>query len=99
MSPDLDAHDVLDPQFDYHSLSLLNLIQARDLYHLHLTKRKGAIATAIGCYLIRKSDSWPGDHEKVKGTGPKTFETAEVRTYSWPCILVFVEKWVDESKM
>jgi hypothetical protein len=99
MRSDLNPPDVLDPQFDYHSLSLLDLIHARDLYHLHLTKRKGAIATAIGCYLIRKGDSWPGDEKKVKGMGPKTFETAEVRTYSWPCILVFVEKWVDESKM
>ena len=54
MPSDRDTHDVLDPQFDYHSLSLLDLIQARDVYHLHLTKRKGAIATAIGCYLIRQ---------------------------------------------
>jgi len=94
-----NTSDPLNPAFDYPSLSLAELIGARDLYHLHLTKRKGAIATAVGCYLIRKGDSWPGDAHKVKGRGVKNFETAEVRPYSWPCILVFVEKWVDESDM
>jgi hypothetical protein len=91
--------DVLNPQSDYHALSLADLIKARDLYHLHLTRRKGAIATAVGCYLIRKGDSWPGDARKVKAKGPKNFETTEVRPYSWPCILVFVDKWVDEGEM
>lgn len=91
--------DPTNPQFDYHSLSLADLVKARDLYHLHLTRRKGAIATAIGCYLIRKGDSRPGDAVRVKGTGPKTFQTAEVRSYSWPCILVFVERWVDEHEI
>jgi hypothetical protein len=99
MPPKRDPSDPTNPQFDYHSLSLADLVQARNLYHLHLTRRKGAIATAIGCYLIRKGDSWPGDERKVRGSGPKNFETTEVRSYSWPCILVFVEKWVDEREM
>src|SRR5262249_33809019 len=32
--------------------------------------------------------------------GPKqarTLENSEVRDYSWPCVLVFVSEWVDES--
>ncbi|MEP6960665.1 MAG: hypothetical protein ABI995_01205 [Acidobacteriota bacterium] len=93
------TRDSVNPEFDYHSLSLADLIKARDLYHLHLTQRKGAIATAVGLYLIRTHDSWPGDERKVKGSGPKNFETAGIRPYSWPCILVFVKKWIAEADM
>ena len=70
-------------------------MRARDLYHLHLAERKGVIGTAVGRYLIRKDDSWPNDKVKRKGTGPKTLQTTEIRPYSWPCVLAFVEKWVD----
>lgn len=88
----------LAPLQKFSSLSLLDLLKARDLYHLHLTERKGAIATSVGKFFIRKGDSWPGQPcHKTKG--PKTLETSEVRDYSWPCIIVFVDKWVDESKM
>jgi hypothetical protein len=68
------------------------------MYHLHLAERKGVIGTAIGRYLIRKGDSYPQDKKKVKGTGPKTLETTEVRSYSWPCVIAFVEKWLDPQK-
>jgi hypothetical protein len=90
--------DPINPFLNYHSLSLLDLLTARNLYHLHLTERKGAVGTAIGRYLIRKGDSWPGQHPVVKTSGPKNFETAHVRSYSWPCVLVFVEKWIDFNR-
>lgn len=82
---------------DYNALSLLDVMRARDLYHLHLTERKGVIGTAVGRYLIRKGDSWPNARVKHKGTEPKTLQNTEIRKYSWPCILVFVEKWVDDK--
>ena len=94
----MQAVNVKDPvnvAQDYNALSLLDVMKARDLYHLHLTERKGVIGTAIGRYLIRKEDSWPNDKVKHKGTGRKTLENTEIRSYSWPCVLVFVEKWVD----
>ena len=37
----------LNPLTDFHSLSLRDLLEARDLYHLHLTERKGVVATAV----------------------------------------------------
>jgi hypothetical protein len=86
--------DPLRAQPAYNALSLLDVLRARDLYHLHLTERQGVIGTAIGRYLIRKEDSWPHDKEKHKGTGPKTLDNTQVRNYSWPCVIVFVEKWV-----
>ena len=77
---------------DYSALSLLDIMRARELYHLYLTERKGVLGTALGRYLIRKEDSWPNDKVKHRGSGPKTLQNTEIRSYSWPCVLVFVEK-------
>jgi hypothetical protein len=87
--------DPLSPFLDYHSLSLVDLLEARNLYHLHLTAKQGVIGTAVGRYFIRNGDSEPGARVVVKGTGPKTFSSAGIRSYSWPCIVVFVEEWID----
>jgi hypothetical protein len=89
--------DPLSPFLDYHSLSLVDLLEARNLYHLHLAAKQGVIGTAVGRYFIRNGDSEPGAKVHVKGTGPKTLATAGIRSYSWPCIVVFVEKWIDPS--
>src|SRR5262245_55259326 len=89
----------LNPLTDFHSLSLRDLLEARDLYHLHLTERKGVVATAIGRYLIRQNDSWPNQWPVVKGKGPKTLSNVHIRPYSWPCVLVFVEKWISEHDL
>ena len=89
----------LNPLTDFHSLSLRDLLEARDLYHLHLTERKGVVATAIGRYLIRQNDSWPNQWPAVKGKGPKTLANVHIRPYSWPCVLVFVEKWISEHEL
>jgi hypothetical protein len=93
-----ERENPLNPLNDFNSLSLLDLLEARDLYHLHLTERKGVIATAVGRYLIRHGDSRPGEPAH-KGKGSKTLENAGIRDYSWPCVLVFVERWVDEADL
>src|SRR5512132_1704235 len=89
----------LNPLTDFHSLSLRDLLEARDLYHLHLTERKGVVATAVGRYLIREKDSWPNQWPVVKSSGPKTLSNVHIRSYSWPCVLVFVEKWISEQEL
>ena len=89
----------LNPLTDFHSLSLRDLLEARDLYHLHLTERKGVLATAVGRYLIRQKDSWPNQRPVVKHKGPKTLANVHIRPYSWPCVLVFVEKWISELEL
>ncbi|MGO7609288.1 hypothetical protein ACC695_38475, partial [Rhizobium ruizarguesonis] len=38
--------------------------------------------------------SWPGAEKEIKGRGERTLTNSEVRAYSWPAVLVFVEKWV-----
>jgi hypothetical protein len=83
---------------EFPALSLMDLLRARDLYHRHLMNKEGVVATAVGKYRIRSGDSWPGDKRKIKGAGPRTLGNSEVRPYSWPCILVFVEKWLGRDQ-
>lgn len=92
-----------DQEFDFSSLSLKDLIEARDLYHFHLMSKANVVGTAVGLYLIRDKEEWPkergeGAHPKHKQTYPRTFGNSQVRDYSWPCIIVLVREWVDESE-
>ena len=90
---DLRAYQTRSNSFEL--LSLKDLLEAREQYHVHLMRHPNVVATALGRYRIRKGDSWPSDTGPGEhhGTGPRTLENSEVRPYSWPAILVFVEKW------
>ena len=82
-------------------LSLRDLLDARDQYHIHLMRHANVIATAIGLYRIRTKDSWPTERSegKVHGTYARTLANSQIRYYSWPAILVFVERWVTEKEL
>jgi hypothetical protein len=87
------------------SLSLKDLIEARDLFHYHLMNRKNVVATAVGLYRIRKSDPWPSK-ERPDGAKPRTPKderrtlfNSEIRPYSWPCVYAFVSSWESESEL
>lgn len=80
------------------ALSLHDLIEAREAFHVHLMRHPNVVATCLGYYRIRSSDSWPGDTKKVKGTFSRRLDNSEVRPYSWPAILVFVSDWVSETE-
>ena len=94
--------DILGVERNFAALSTRDLLEARDQYHWHLIHKPNVVGTAIGLYRIRKSDPWPNekqsdsDQARARAAEPKeerTFENSEVRDYSWPCVLVFVEKW------
>jgi len=91
-------------EYDFTELSLADLLAARDLYHVHLMKKRNVIATAIGYYRIRKKEHWPSrdnpnpDNSEFKSK-PRTLANSEVRPYSWPAILVFVEHWETPEDM
>src|SRR4051794_33147892 len=93
----MDTHRYQKSGNDYDSLSLRDLLEARDAYHFHLMNHPHVVATALGRYRIRTEDSWiePDGTVKHKGSGPRTLGNSEVRPYSWPAILVFVDEWVD----
>jgi len=85
----------------FSSLSVKDLLDARDAYHVHLCHLDNVFATAIGRYLIRDTDP---DHDRyvsvrerreARGGSPKarTLENSTAKPWSWPCILVFVTEW------
>jgi hypothetical protein len=76
---------------EYDALSMSDLLDAREQYHVHLMRHPNVVATAIGYYRIRHGDTPPG-------AGRRTLTNSEVRSYSWPAILVFVQKWVSADE-
>lgn len=93
------------PQRDYSSLSVRDLIDARDAYHIHLSHLVNVTATAIGRYRIHNKDWYathspaepkPANFKPVKEA--KTLYNTVVRPWSWPCVLVFVDEWLDRAK-
>jgi hypothetical protein len=99
--------DYLSADKEFNMLSLLDLMEARDLYHVHLMHKANVVATAVGRYLIRHNDPWPtslgdvkaiAEQDKQQIKEARTLQNSEVRPYSWPCILVFVDTWVDRDK-
>jgi hypothetical protein len=91
--------DILSPAIDFSTLSLLDLLRARDQFHPHLMHKANVVGTAVGRYLIRKDDPDPSATDTVTDRGkktpkpPRTLANSEVRPHSWPCILVFVSRW------
>jgi hypothetical protein len=89
---------------DFAALSLLDLLRARDMFHVHLMNKANVIGTAVGRYLIRRDDPYPSKSPKESAViskktttvpkGPKILSETEVRYYSWPCVLVLVDKWL-----
>jgi hypothetical protein len=93
------------PKRDYSSLSVKDLLDARDAYHVHLSHLANVVATAIGRYRIRHDDWYaehpagerPTDKTVTHPTYPRTLYNSVIRPWSWPCVLVFVRGWVDRS--
>jgi hypothetical protein len=96
--------NVFSPENEFLRLRINDLLDARDMYHVHFSNKKNVVSTAIGLYRIRKTDPWPdrrGNLPQVKSKTPrkaKTLENSHVRYYSWPCILVFVKDWIRDNQ-
>jgi hypothetical protein len=75
--------------FRYHSLSIKDLLEAREAYHVFLTRKSNVIGTAIGKYRYYQN--------KKKSDVPKTMENSIIDNRSYPCILVFVDKWINKA--
>jgi hypothetical protein len=73
-------------------LNIVDLLAAREQYHVFLTRHPNVVATAIGRYLIRNKDV--GENEV------RTLSNSHVDLdKSWPCVLVFVDKWQSEEEL
>src|SRR5262249_51634138 len=87
------APDILGTEQNFRSLSIRDLLLARDLYHYHLMNRPNVVGTAVGLYLIRNADDDAGRPAAAESHGERTFRNSSVRDYSWPCVLVMVREW------
>jgi hypothetical protein len=93
---------IFPPKQNLQSLSLKDLLEARETFHVHLYNKENVMATAIGRFRIRKEDPDSADPEKIRDINdspPRTLENTVVTPWSWPCILVFVDKWLSREQM
>ena len=92
------------PTRDFRALSIIDLLQAREAYHYHLLRMENVVATAIGLYRLRKNDpdvKAPKDYEEVREVKletPRTLQNTIIQPWSWPCLLVFVDKWISRKE-
>ena len=94
--------DILGTERNFAGLGLADLVEARDLYHWHLTHQQNVVGTAVGLYYIRNGDPWPSSRRASRTpTGSpgarkpaRTFQNSGIRDYSWPCVVVLVERWL-----
>jgi hypothetical protein len=88
------------PRRDFASLSVRDLLDAREAYHVQLSSMANVVATAVGRYLIHKDDWYathPPDTPRPQGMPAgghvRTLSNSVVRPWSWPAVLVFVREW------
>jgi hypothetical protein len=93
-------------QSSFSVLSLQDVLEARDAYHVHLLRQPHVMATAVGRYLARRSEAsdapqTPAERLRLRpGTrDERTLESSEVQKWSWPCVLVFVDHWMTEREI
>lgn len=94
------------PRRDYASLSIRDLLDAREAYHVYLSTLENVVATAIGRYLIHEDD-WYASHgpnepapaDRQRSPAPRTLQNSVVRPWSWPAVLVFVRSWGPREKL
>lgn len=92
------------PEHDFSSLSVRDLLDAREAYHVQLSHLDNVVATAIGRYRIRKADPYAKNPMRQRrrpyGTAqPRTLANTVVRPWSWPCLLVFVKDWYRTAEL
>lgn len=81
------------------SLSVNDLLEARDHYHVHIANLQTVLGTAVGRYRIRRADPNFKDANAQRtgdDLGPRTLSNSDFTPWSWPCILVFVNEWLDK---
>jgi hypothetical protein len=86
------------------TLSLRDLLEAREAYHVHLLRQRNVVATAVGRYLLRAGEEDPGSpRERLRlppGERPaRRLEHVRVTDRSWPCVIVFVERWMTADEI
>ena len=99
-------HDFDPYARNYQSLSVRDLLEAREAYHIHLAHLENVFATAVGLYRIREHDkdydkhTTPETARQQRGTlDERRFDNTAVLPWSWPCVLVFVKEWIQPEDL
>ncbi len=96
----MDPEAALALHNEFSMLNLADLLLARERNHVELIRKKHVVGTAVGSYLIRKKEPFkPIDPTRRGQRGPRTLGNSEVRDYSWPCLLAFVDEWKAEEEL
>jgi hypothetical protein len=98
----MNKQDHFLPMRDFSSLSVRDLLEAREAYHVHLAHHENVVATAIGRFRIRKDDddardpktTWSRASRSYRKSSPRTLQNTIVTEWSWPCLLVFIRQWL-----
>lgn len=95
--------NAIESHTQFNNLSVKDLLEARDLFHVHLMNKANVIGTAIGRYRIRNEDVAEGKIIKrppgYKHLRERTLGNSQVVDESWPCILVFVSAWKTKEEL
>jgi hypothetical protein len=76
------------------TLSIAELLAAREAWHVPLSNMHNVVGTAIGLYRFRKKD--PSGIRPRASRGERTLANSEARkNETFPCVLVFVKEWID----
>ena len=91
---------VFPPPHDYSSLSIKDLLDAREEYRVYLSSLQNVIGTAVGRYYIHEKD-WYATHSPLERRPDnfarvhtaRTLSNSVICPWSWPAVLVFVKQW------
>lgn len=104
----LEPARAFPPRRSYTSLSIKDLLDAREAYHVYLSTVENVVATAIGRYFIHQDDWYaknppdrprPDSFPRVDPKSPRTLANSVIRPWSWPAVLVFVRKWEERDTL
>jgi hypothetical protein len=92
------------PSNRFPTLSIRDLIEARDAYHVHLMNIGSVVGTAIGRFRemsrwIKDSSLDPAKWKPREIKRPRTLANSIITEQSWPCILVFVNRWYSREEL
>ena len=81
----IDVKSSFPMKQNIHSLSIKDLLEARELFHTHLYNLQNVVATAIGLYRIRKTDADvldPSNTRPKQNSPPRTLSNSIVAPHS-----------------
>lgn len=94
------------PTRAFSTLSIRDLLDAREAYHRQFSAMRNVIATAIGRYLIVDGDACiakppePKEESEPASDAPaRTFANSAIKPWSWPCVLVLVREWESSAAL